>query len=132
MLANSARGVPPFQEEGWVAVGRECNSGNSGEVDLCSSPSCTFCDVVRNGFQWAHCPAGFTVSFSPASANEHLRVTRSVHSAKALFLVSIASAAGSKVPEATAQQLASRGFELRKESALVESFMSLIMVKRRR
>ncbi|TEB30475.1 hypothetical protein FA13DRAFT_1733784, partial [Coprinellus micaceus] len=48
---QSSYGQQPVRQEFWVSLWRECNTGDSGEVNLCLSHSCPFCDVVRNGFQ---------------------------------------------------------------------------------
>ncbi|KAJ3505211.1 hypothetical protein NMY22_g17659 [Coprinellus aureogranulatus] len=88
-LRASSRGKDPAEEEGWIAVLRECNTGDSGQVNLCSSPSCLFCDLVCNAIQHARVPGGMTVYSSAAQASEGLGVPEAMRSKVALIFVKL-------------------------------------------
>ncbi|KAF6741306.1 hypothetical protein DFP72DRAFT_862716 [Ephemerocybe angulata] len=45
----------------WIPIIRECNVGDSGSLNMCNSPSCRFCDIVRNGFTKHGNPKGLTI-----------------------------------------------------------------------
>lgn len=128
MLAGSARG-PPFQEEGWIAVERECNVGDCGEVDLCSSHRCLFCDVVRNGLQQVRCPGGLTVFSSPARASKSPGTVQPARMARVLLFVQIVYSTDLQIPEATRQQITFHGPEMRQNTTMVRE--SFIMMARR-
>lgn len=61
-----------MEKELWIAVFRECNTGDSADVNSCLSFTCPFCNIVRRGFQHRVYPGGVTLASSSALASEAL------------------------------------------------------------
>lgn len=112
-------GQKPIEQEFWVTIWRECSTGNSGDVVLCPSYSCLFCDVVRNGFQAARVPGGLRLAKRSDRANDNLKRGGMISSTKVMMFVRLIRPAGRKAPEVTFQQVMTHGHDMRREHPVV-------------
>ncbi|KAJ2913102.1 hypothetical protein MD484_g7313, partial [Candolleomyces efflorescens] len=90
--------------EGWVAITRECNVGDSGSVQMCHSANCKFCNIMVNSFAPHDYPQGISVVFNAAKASEGLR-DAGRGSNTALLFVKVVHGPRSQLQESTSARL---------------------------
>ncbi|KAJ3540651.1 hypothetical protein NMY22_g4208 [Coprinellus aureogranulatus] len=99
-LKSSQRGRAPTEKELWVAVLRECNAGDSGDITRCGSSTCH--------------------SAVSSVAEETLSGMGPTRSTKVLMNVRLAYIPGKRTPDVTEQHIMSYGADMRKEHPVVK------------
>ncbi|KAF6741304.1 hypothetical protein DFP72DRAFT_291161 [Ephemerocybe angulata] len=102
-LRRRLHGRDPVETECWVSIIRECNTGDSGSTNCCTSPTCPFCTLVHNWFNPAVRPNGLPVWSSSPRASEALGGRTSQGFTEAVILVRILH--DRNLSETTAEEL---------------------------
>ncbi|KAF5326039.1 hypothetical protein D9611_000897 [Ephemerocybe angulata] len=102
-LTRRLHGRTPVETECWVSVIQECNTGDSGSINCCLSPTCQFCILVRNSFDRTYYPNGLHVSSSSLRASDALGGRTSQGFTEAVILVRILH--DRNLSETTAEEL---------------------------
>jgi hypothetical protein len=120
LKAPLRRGRVLVEKELWISIPRKCNTGDSGEINTCSSPNCYFCIVACNGFRRATFPEGVTLASTPtlAAASSRAGGAGSARRTKVVLMVQLVHAPG-KVEEVRIQDIRDYGSEMRKRHAVV-------------
>ncbi|KAF5326035.1 hypothetical protein D9611_000893 [Ephemerocybe angulata] len=104
-LKKSLRGRQLKESERWFSVIRECNTGDSGSINTCSSRSCPFCYFVHKSFTKDRYPSGLSTYSKSTNADDALSGAHQGHT-KAMILVKVVHAFS--LPESTTPQILSQ------------------------